>query len=261
MHKTSAVALLLTAAISPALALVKFPIARRNDLPANHMSRRHLERRGTITESLVNNHTSSVLYMATVTVGTPGQTIALDIDTGSSDVYVIATGADECTSGSVEEQYGGCFGGTCTYDRFLRREYGLITAVDYTKSTTFKDISSGFQVSYGDGTGASGDFVSDNFGIGGTTIQNLILGLVNQTTTGSGLMGIGYDVNEHNVTSGASTTPYKSIMDTMFDQGLIATKAYSLYLDDQTASSGSIIFGGADTGKFMYVRFYLLQSI
>lgn len=73
-------------------------------------------------------------------------------------------------------------------------------------------------------------------------------------------MGIGYDVDEHSVTSGASTTPYKSIMDTMFDQGLIATKSYSLYLDDQTASSGSIIFGGADTGKFMYVRFLLSQS-
>lgn len=115
MYKTSAVALLLTAAISPAFALVKFPIARRNDLPVNHMSRRHLERRGTITESLLNNHTGSALYMATVSVGTPGQTIAIDIDTGSSDVYVIATNADECTSAAVEAQYGGCFGGTCTY--------------------------------------------------------------------------------------------------------------------------------------------------
>jgi hypothetical protein len=86
------------------------------------------------------------------------------------------------------------------------------------------------------------------------------MGLVNQTTTGSGLMGIGYDVSEAIVASGTSTMPYKSIIDTMFDQGLIATKAYSLYLDDETASSGSIIFGGADTGKFMYVKFCLSQS-
>jgi hypothetical protein len=258
MRKASAAALLLTAVISPALALVKFPIARRDGLPANHMSRRHLERRGTITESLANNHTESVLYLATVSVGTPGQTIVLDIDTGSSDVYVISNHADECTELSVQEQYGGCFGGTCTYDRFLRRQFVLIATVDYTKSSTFKDLSSGFQVSYADGTGASGDFVSDDFAIGGATIQNLIMGLVTQATTGSGLMGIGYDVNENIVSSGSA--PYKSIIDTMFDQGLIATKAYSLYLDDQTASSGSIIFGGADTGKFMYVRFYLSQS-
>jgi hypothetical protein len=258
MHKASAVALLLTAAISPAFALVKFPIIRRNDLPANNINRRHLERRGTITESLLNNNTGGILYMATVTVGTPGQTIALDIDTGSSDVYVLATDADECTDPSVEDAYGGCFGGTCTYDRFLRREFVLITAVDSTKSSTFKDISSDFQVSYGDGSGATGEFVSDNFGIGGATIQNLIMGLVDQTTTGSGLMGIGYDVLEFNVTTGAA--PYPSIIDTMFNQGLIATKAYSLFLDDQTAGSGSIIFGGADTSKFMYVRFSLSQS-
>jgi hypothetical protein len=114
MHKASAVALLLTA-ISPTFALVKFPISRRNDLPVNHMSPRHLARRGTISESLLNNHTGSSLYMATVSVGTPGQTIALDIDTGSSDVYVIATGADECTSPAIIAEYGGCFGGTCTY--------------------------------------------------------------------------------------------------------------------------------------------------
>ena len=119
MRKTSAVALLLTVAISPAFALVKFPINRRNDLPANNINRRHLERRGTITESLLNNQTG-ILYMATVAIGTPGQTIALSIDTGSSDVYVIATGADECTDPSVEDEYGGCFGGTCTHDRFLR---------------------------------------------------------------------------------------------------------------------------------------------
>jgi hypothetical protein len=117
MHRASAVALLLTAAISPALAIVKFPITRRNDLPVNHISPRHLARRGTITESLLNNHTGSTLYLATISVGTPAQTISLDIDTGSSDVYVIATGADECTSAEVIAQYGGCFGGTCMYCR------------------------------------------------------------------------------------------------------------------------------------------------
>jgi len=138
----------------------------------------------------------------------------------------------------------------CIVD-FGVRSLILTTTVDSTKSSTFKDIQGGFQVAYGDNTGATGDFISDYFGIGGVTIKDLTMGLVNQTTTGSGLMGIGYDINEHVVTSGASTTPYKSIMDTMLDQGLINTKSYSLYLDDQTASSGSVIFGGADTGKFM----------
>jgi hypothetical protein len=36
----------------------------------------------------------------------------------------------------------------------------------------------------------------------------------------------------------------------MVSQGLIASKAYSLYLDDLEASTGSIIFGGLDSDKY-----------
>jgi hypothetical protein len=77
------------------------------------------------------------------------------------------------------------------------------------------------------------------------------MGLAYKTTTGNGLIGVGYDVNEAIVQSGSSSQPYPSIMDTMLNQSLIATKSYSLYLDDLAASSGAIMFGGADTGKFM----------
>jgi hypothetical protein len=72
------------------------------------------------------------------------------------------------------------------------------------------------------------------------------LGLATQTTVGYGLMGIGYDTNE-------ATQPvvYPSVMDQLFNQSLIPAKAYSMYLDDLTSASGTIIFGGADTGKFM----------
>lgn len=116
MVKISTFALLLATVISPALAIVKFPIARRDDAPANFMSRRHLQERATITESLLNNQS---LYMATVSVGTPAQSLAIDIDTGSSDVYVLDKNADQCVSASVQAAYGGCFGGTCTHFRSL----------------------------------------------------------------------------------------------------------------------------------------------
>jgi hypothetical protein len=85
------------------------------------MSRRHLQGRSTITESLLNNQT---LYMATVSVGTPAQTLAIDIDTGSSDVYVLDKSADQCISASVQANYGGCFGGTCKHFEML---YGRVT--------------------------------------------------------------------------------------------------------------------------------------
>jgi hypothetical protein len=86
------------------------------------------------------------------------------------------------------------------------------------------------------------------------------MGLATKATTGSGLMGIGYDTLEAGFQAGDFDKPYKSIIDTMLDQGLINTKSYSLYLDDLTAKSGSIIFGGADTQKFMYVSLHFYAN-
>jgi Eukaryotic aspartyl protease len=102
----------------------------------------------------------------------------------------------------------------------------------------------GFKIVYGDGTGSSGDLISDNFGIGGSTIKSLEIGLATETTVDFGLMGIGYDTNE------AEAITYPNFIDDLITQGLINYKAYSLYLDDLEASSGSILFGGIDTNKF-----------
>lgn len=75
-------------------------------------------------------------------------------------------------------------------------------------------------------------------------ITNLEMGIAYNSTLPTGLLGVGYDTNE------ASASEYPSIIDTMVSQGLINTKAYSLYLDDLQASTGSIIFGGIDSDKY-----------
>jgi hypothetical protein len=90
--------------------------------------------------------------------------------------------------------------------------------------------------------------MTDDFTIGGATIKNLQMGLANQTTSVIGVIGIGYDMDE------ASLTSYPNFIDQIVSQGLINTKAYSLYLDDMEEATGSIIFGGVDTNKFMYVE-------
>jgi hypothetical protein len=124
---------------------------------------------------------------------------------------------------------------------------------DPTKSTSYKDIMpNGFFIQYGDGSGALGDYITDDFTIGGATIKALEMGLAHNSTLISGLMGIGYDVNEASNDPDGNTAPftYPSIVDQMVSQGLITTKAYSLYLDDLEASTGSIIFGGIDSDKY-----------
>lgn len=125
--------------------------------------------------------------------------------------------------------------------------------VDQTKSSTYKLVDEGaFQITYGDNTGANGDYITDTMSIGGATITALEMGLAYNASSATGVMGIGYDINEASDNSQGQVNPfvYPSIIDTMVSQGLINTKAYSLYLDDLEASTGSIIFGGYDTDKY-----------
>ena len=78
------------------------------------------------------------------------------------------------------------------------------------------------------------------------------MGLAFNSTVPTGLMGVGYDTNEAPDANSQSDTPtiYPNLIDQMVSQGIIPSKAYSLYLDDLEASTGSIIFGGLDSDKY-----------
>jgi hypothetical protein len=133
----------------------------------------------------------------------------------------------------------------------------LISAlVDPSKSSTYKvAVQNGFSIQYQDQTGASGDYITDTFSIGGATIKALEMGLAYNSSSAVGVLGIGYQINEASDSSQSSDPTiapftYPSIIDTMVSQGLISSMAYSLYLDDLEASTGSIIFGGLDSDKY-----------
>lgn len=69
------------------------------------------------------------------------------------------------------------------------------------------------------------------------------MGLAYNSTDKQGLVGVGLAQNE------ASFYKYPTIIDQMASQGLIKSRAFSLYLDGPDSSSGSIVFGGVDTKK------------
>jgi hypothetical protein len=67
-----------------------------------------LHKRASYTQQLNNNLTGGGYY-ADVSVGTPSQSVSLVIDTGSSDVWVVANNANLCTSAAMQRKYGdGC---------------------------------------------------------------------------------------------------------------------------------------------------------
>jgi Eukaryotic aspartyl protease len=209
---------------SPSVVDFHFTKELQTDTHVNH----HLRPRAKATEVTLRN--SVVTYFINVTIGTPPQPFSLVLDTGSSDIWVPSVRADVCRSSARGCRYG---------------------AFDYTESSTFVDYPAiPFQIRYLDGTTIRGDYFGDVLAIGSDiTLQNMTMALARQATLGTPVMGIGYSAGE-SITSLDPSAIYPNFMDELINQGLINSRAYSLYLDSLDSDSGSILFGGVDTKKY-----------
>lgn len=86
--------------LSLASSTFRMDIVKNRDVEAAQILRRD----STVTAALTNGKS---LYYANVTVGTPGQNIALQVDTGSSDVWMSSISSPGCVSST-------CIYGSCT---------------------------------------------------------------------------------------------------------------------------------------------------
>lgn len=103
-----------------------------------------------------------------------------------------------------------------------------------------------------DGSYSKGDYFRDEFKIADATVANMTMGLGKDTTIAYGLVGVGYALNEAIIrTEQSLSAAYANLPALMMNQGLIATNAYSLWLNDLDASTGSILFGAIDTEKYV----------
>jgi hypothetical protein len=110
-------------ATSVAANTVQFDIARSPAVRNAQLARRQLDLQSrsdallsratadTVSVDLTNAP-SQGLYFANVSVGTPAQAFALQIDTGSSDVWVPSSSATFCTS-TTSVRGTGCANGKC----------------------------------------------------------------------------------------------------------------------------------------------------
>ncbi|KAJ1335138.1 candidapepsin [Microdochium nivale] len=192
---------------------------------ADPIRRDHNRRRGTVHADLENQ---AILYFFNFTLGNPPQELRASLDTGSSDLWVNIPSSALCSKGD-----GAC-SRSGTYDPAL--------------SSTNKALEIPFSVKYGDGTSASGHYATDDLSFSGTTITALQFGIGSTSTSLEAVLGLGYPMLESQAqTAGQS---YENLPARLASSGAIASSAYSLWLNDLSSNTGSVLFGGVDTAKY-----------
>ncbi|EKM57764.1 uncharacterized protein PHACADRAFT_90884 [Phanerochaete carnosa HHB-10118-sp] len=168
-------------------------------------------------------------YIATVQMGTPPQDFKLLMDSGSADLWV---GGEQCQSTE---------GGNCGNHTFLGNQ----------SSSSFVDLGSQFQVTYGSGA-VQGDIVTDNINVAGLALNNHTFGVATVETDDfaddsvpfDGLMGLAQStLSEQGV-----LTPVESLAQAGLISDAITSFKISRLADQK--NDGEVTFGGLDPTKF-----------
>ncbi|KAI1404991.1 acid protease [Hypoxylon fuscum] len=185
---------------------------------------------GNVTQAATNGtglvtatpEANDVEYLSPVKIG--GQTLNLDFDSGSSDLWVFNTQlSNKATQGH--------------------------TVYDPTKSNSFALMQgASFEISYGDGSGAAGNVGTDTVDIGGATVTQQAVELataVSQSfvddTNNNGLLGLAFST---------INTVQPQQQKTFFDN-VMSSLAQPLFTADLRAqAAGAYEFGNVDTSKF-----------
>ncbi|ODQ77425.1 hypothetical protein BABINDRAFT_163450 [Babjeviella inositovora NRRL Y-12698] len=210
---------------------------------STHFSKREVD--GVQAVQLINENT---FYLANLSIGSNGQKVGVQLDTGSSDLWV--TGSDDsiCASGTAKREFkkwhntGGYF--DCSI-------YGTF---DESSSTSFKSNNTDFYILYGDYTYASGGWGYDTVSIGSLTVENMSFAVANQSNSTMGVLGIGFASLEATYSSafvGVEPYMYENFPMKLKSEGFIKKNIYSLYLNLQNAPHGSVLFGGVDHSKYI----------
>lgn len=178
---------------------------------------------GNQTGKVVNNpEKNDVEYLSQIKIG--GQSVTLDFDTGSSDLWVFNTQL------SAQQTQG-------------RAIY------DPAKSKTFKVLQGAqFTVRYGDGSGASGNVGTDVVDVGGAVAPQQAVELATEVTdtfvrdiNNGGLMGLAFS-SINGVRPQKQKTFFENVMPSLQEPLFTA--------DLRAGAAGAYEFGRVDTSKF-----------
>ncbi|KAJ7183528.1 aspartic peptidase A1 [Mycena filopes] len=174
----------------------------------------------------LNDEPDDMLFVATVSVGTPSRPFQIIMDSGSGDFWVKS---DKCTSN----------GDSC----------GNPLSLSEDSSSTFVNIHKPWSVTYGTGA-AAGDIIRDTVVLAGMTLENHTFGVANTISskfsddkTADGLMGLSPKAGSDQRTP----TPVQSLVQARYISSAITS--YRLPRTGDGIINGEITFGAVDETK------------
>ncbi|KAK3340627.1 aspartic peptidase domain-containing protein [Neurospora tetraspora] len=180
-----------------------------------------------------------VPYLVQAQVGTPPQNFSLLISPTSTDTWVVDATTEYCyyanfwESDDVQK---------CVWGSFNKSQ----SSTYRTANSRYADFDAFTFSGYAQGTN-----FTDKLVIGDLTVDNYPMGLVNQANSWMGVLGLGYNYSTGSSYYGDGTQGYyPTILDRMVSSGQISTPAYSIWLDNEEGTSGSLLFGAVDQSRY-----------
>ncbi|KAI1851557.1 hypothetical protein JX265_012361 [Neoarthrinium moseri] len=181
-------------------------------------------KRATTGSAVTTPEDSDTEYLTPVSIGTPATTLNLDFDTGSADLWVFSTELSSSTQS-----------GHSVYNP--------------SKSSTAKKLSgSTWSISYGDGSGASGDVYTDVVNIGGVSFATQAVEAASkvssqfvQDTNNDGLVGLAFS---------SINTVSPNAQKTFFDNVKSSLSSPLFAVDLKHNQPGTYEFGKTTSSKY-----------
>lgn len=177
-----------------------------------------LVKRGEYTAPLTNEGPYYITYL---NFGTNNQRIGVDVDTGSSDLWV----PDFSLSGQPITQYG------------LYNPY---------ESSNSRNLWEVFHITYVDESQTTGFYFTDDVSFDGATLTGFQFANTYQASSDVGILGVAPVSDE---STGPGESNYPNFPVALKNAGLIDKVGYSLYLGEIGTSEGNFLFGGKDLAK------------
>lgn len=227
----------------PALAMAK-AIKKFNATMPDHIAaivQKHnaaLAGRATSGSAVTTPETFDEAYITNIAVGTPAQSLPMDFDTGSSDLWVFSS---ETPTSSVNGQ----------------------TLYEIAKSTTAKEMTGAtWKISYGDGSSSSGNVYTDvvtigNISVTGQAVESAttVSSEFTSDSQSSGLVGLAMS---------SLNTVSPTAQKTFFDNAKSQLGSALFTADLKHDIAGTYTFGAIDstafTGDIAYANLYNVST-